>query len=194
MNSIPALPPSDSEVVQMTLKEPNQYGLLVERYEAKLKRYITRLGVRNPDDQLDVLQEIFIKAYRNLNSFDTSLSFSSWIYRIAHNEAISWYRKRNVRPEGHLVGDSEELFEFLGSKEDGAEISFDRTINAAEVARAMEELDEKYREPIILRFFEHKEYDEISDILQIPIGSVGTLIHRGKKQLANVLNKDTLRI
>ncbi len=194
MNSIPALPPSDVEVVKMTLKEPNQYGLLVERYEAKLRRYITRLGVRNEDDQLDVLQEIFIKAYRNLNSFDTSLSFSSWIYRIAHNEAISWYRKRNVRPEGHLVADSEELFEFLGSKEEGPEVTFDKSINAAEVAQALRTLDIKYREPIILRFFEHKEYDEISDILQIPIGSVGTLIHRGKKQLANVLNKDTLRI
>lgn len=194
MNTIPALPPSDVEVVRMTLKEPNQYGLLVERYEAKLRRYITRLGVRNEDDQLDVLQEIFIKAYRNLNSFDTSLSFSSWIYRIAHNEAISWYRKKNVRPEGHLVADSEELFEFLGSKEEGVEVAFDKSINASEVAQALQKLDVKYREPIILRFFEHKEYDEISDILEIPIGSVGTLIHRGKKQLSNVLNKDNLRI
>lgn len=194
MNDIPALPPSDAEVVQMTLKEPNQYGLLVERYETKLRRYIARLGVRNSDDQLDVLQEIFIKAYRNLNSFDSTFSFSSWIYRIAHNEAISWYRKKNVRPEGHLVADSEELFEFIGSKEDGVEISFDKGINAKEVGRALEKLDEKYREPIILRFYEHKEYEEISDILQIPIGSVGTLIHRGKKQLSSVLNKDNLRI
>lgn len=194
MSYTPALPLSDTEVVGLTLKDPNQYGILMERYEAKLKRYITRLGVRIPDDQLDVLQEIFIKAYRNLNSFDTSLSFSSWIYRIAHNEAISWYRKRNVRPEGHLIGDSDELFGFLSAKEDSADVTFDEGINAAEVAKALEQLDEKYREPIILRFFEHKEYDEISDILQIPIGSVGTLIHRGKKQLANVLNKDNLRI
>ncbi len=194
MSYTPALPLSDTEVVGLTLKDPNQYGILMERYEAKLKRYITRLGVRIPDDQLDVLQEIFIKAYRNLNSFDTSLSFSSWIYRIAHNEAISWYRKRNVRPEGHLIGDSDELFGFLSAKEDSADVTFDEGINAAEVAKALEQLDEKYREPIILRFFEHKEYDEISDILQIPIGSVGTLIHRGKKQLSTVLNKDALRI
>lgn len=194
MSDIPALPPSDVEVVLMTLKEPNQYGILVERYETKLKRYIARLGVRNHDDQLDVLQEIFIKAYRNLNSFDTSFSFSSWIYRIAHNEAISWYRKRNVRPEGHLVGDSEDLLGFIRSKEEGVDVLFDKGINASEVAKALEQLDDKYREPIVLRFFEHKEYDEISDILQIPIGSVGTLIHRGKKQLANVLNKDNLRI
>lgn len=194
MEQPPRLPPSDEEVVRMTLKEPNQYGLLMERYEPKLKRYITRLGVRNPDDQLDVLQEIFIKAYRNLNGFDTSLSFSSWIYRIAHNEAISFYRKKHVRPEGHLVGDGNEVLNFLASSLEGAEVKFDKEINAEEVNSALTLIDEKYREPIILRFFEHKEYDEISDILQIPIGSVGTLLHRGKKQLASVLNKDVLRI
>lgn len=184
----------DEEVVQMTLTDPNQYGILMERYEAKLKRYIARLGVRNLDDQLDVLQEIFLKAYRNLNGFDTTLSFSSWMYRIAHNEAISFYRKKHVRPEGHLVSDGEEVLEFLSSKEAGPEVTFDQTVNATELAQALAAIDEKYREPIILRFFEHKEYDEISDILEIPIGSVGTLLHRGKKQLASVLNKDKLRI
>lgn len=194
MEQIPQLPPSDEEIVRRTLTEPNQYGLLVERYEPKLQRYITRLGVRVHDDQLDVLQEIFIKAYRNLNGFDTSLSFSSWIYRIAHNEAISFYRKKNVRPEGHLVGDSDEVLSFISSSAEGSDVVFDKTINAKQVEEALSVLDEKYREPIILRFFEHKEYDEISDILQIPIGSVGTLLHRGKKQLADVLNKDALRI
>jgi RNA polymerase sigma-70 factor (ECF subfamily) len=194
MSDIPALPQSDQEIVQLTLKDPNQYGVLVERYEAKLKRYITRLGVRIHDDQLDVLQEIFIKAYRNLNSFDTSLSFSSWIYRIAHNEAISFYRKKNVRPEGHLVADGDEVLSFISSSLDTADVKFDQSINADEVNKALSLIDEKYKEPLILRFFEHKEYDEISDILQIPIGSVGTLIHRGKKQLATVLNKDALRI
>lgn len=189
-----ALLPSDIDVVKMTLVDPNQYGIIIERYEARLKRYIARLGVRNSDDQLDVLQEIFIKAYRNLNSFDVSLSFSSWIYRIAHNEAISFYRKKNVRPEGHLVGDGEEILGFLSSNQEGEEVIFDTSINAEEINRALMLLDPKYREPIILRFFEHKEYDEISDILQIPIGSVGTLLHRGKKQLANVLNKEVLRI
>jgi RNA polymerase sigma-70 factor, ECF subfamily len=194
MEQIPQLPPSDEEIVRLTLGDPNQYGLLVERYEPKLQRYITRLGVRVHDDQLDVLQEIFIKAYRNLNGFDTSLSFSSWIYRIAHNEAISFYRKKNVRPEGHLVGDGDEVLSFISSSMEGSDVTFDKTINAKQVEAALSTLDEKYREPIILRFFEHKEYDEISDILQIPIGSVGTLLHRGKKQLADVLNKDALRI
>lgn len=186
--------PTDEEIVLSTLKVPSTFGVIVERYEAKLKRYINRLGVRNFEDQQDVMQDIFIKAYRNLNSFDTSLSFSSWIYRIAHNEAISWYRKKNVRPEGHLIADSDEVFEFISAKEDGPEVGFDKSVNAKEINKALLEIDEKYREAIVLRYFEHKEYEEISDILKIPIGSVGTLIFRGKKQLASALNPKNLRI
>ena len=194
MGKLLSLPPSDEELVQMTLKDKNAFGELVDRYEAKLTRYIMRLGVRNPDDQLDVLQEIFLKVYRNLNGFDPSMQFSSWVYRIAHNEAISWYRKKNVRPEGHLIGDSEEIISFLSAKEEAADVTFDKHINAAAVNAALAQIDAKYREVLVLRFFEHKEYEEISDILQIPVGSVGTLLHRGKKQLARVLNEDAIRI
>lgn len=188
------LPPSDEELVKKTLVDKSFFGELVDRYQAKLTRYIARLGVRDPDDQLDVLQDIFLKTYRNLNGFDPSLQFSSWIYRIAHNEAISWYRKKNVRPEGHLIGDSEEIISFLSGKEETADAIFDKTINADQVNMALLKIDEKYREAIILRFFEHMEYEEISDILKIPVGSVGTLLHRGKKQLATVLNQDAIRI
>jgi RNA polymerase sigma-70 factor (ECF subfamily) len=188
------LPPSDEELVRKTLEDKEFFGALVDRYEAKLTRYVGRLGVRNRDDQLDVLQEIFLKTYRNLNDFDQSFQFSSWIYRIAHNETISWYRKKNVRPEGHLVAEGEEMLAFLRSKEETADVTFDKGLNAKRVNEALLQIAEKYREVIILRFFEHKEYEEISDILQLPIGSVGTLIHRGKKQLAAVLNQDAVRI
>lgn len=190
----PALPPSDEELVTLTLQERSHYGYLVERYEARLARYIRRLGVRDPEDQRDVLQEVFIKAYRNLNSFDTKLSFSSWIYRIAHNEAVSWFRKYKVRPEGHLIADSDEVLALVGSEEESAAEQFDRSVNAEEVKMALSSIDEKYRQVLVLRFFEHKEYEEISDILKLPVGSVGTLIHRGKKQLAAALNTDALRI
>lgn len=185
---------TDAEVVLAALADKEQFGVLMDRYEAKLRRYIARLGVRNAEDQSDVLQDIFIKVYRNLNGFDQHLKFSSWIYRIAHNEAISWYRKKNVRPEGHLIADSEELLSFAAGNLDSAELQFDETINADVLHHALQKLDRKYAEVLILRFFEHKEYDEISDILQLPIGSVGTLIHRGKKQLATVINNDHIRI
>lgn len=185
---------TDEELVILTLKEQSFFGYIIERYEAKLKRYIARLGVHNYDDQLDVMQDIFIKSYKNLNTFDTSLPFSSWIYRIAHNEAISWYRKQNVRPEGHLAAAGDEILSLLSSKEEGVEISIDQSINAEELARALKEIEVKYQEAIILRYFEHKEYEEIADILKIPIGSVGTLISRGKKQLQLALNPKILRI
>ena len=184
----------DEAIVQAALLDKEQFGVLMDRYEAPLRRYITRLGVRNSDDQLDVLQDIFLKVYRNLNGFDTKLKFSSWIYRIAHNEAISAYRKKNVRPEGHLVTDSEEILSFAAASLDSAEVEFDQAVNAEVVQKALESLDKKYYDVLVLRYFEHKEYDEISDILQIPTGSVGTLIHRGKKQLATVIKADTIRI
>lgn len=185
---------TDQDIVQQSLKVPSSFGILIERYEAKLRRYVIRLGVKNSDDATDVLQDIFIKAYVNLNSFDTSLSFSSWIYRIAHNEAINWYRKQKVRPEGHLLIESEDFLGLLASKEDDAEKLFDYHINATELNKALNEIDAKYAEVLLLRYFEEKEYNEISDILQIPVGSVGTLISRGKKQLQTVLNRDNLRI
>ena len=190
----PASVQRDEELVPLILKDKRLFGVLIERYEAKLKRYITRLGVRNPEDQLDVMQEIFLKVYKNLNGFDTKLSFSSWLYRIAHNEAISWYRKLSVRPEGHLVADSDEILSFISEKKDRADVVFDTKLDVKAVNEGLLAIEPKYREVIILRYFEHKEYEDIADILKMPVGSVGTLLHRGKKQLQNVLKKQKLRI
>jgi RNA polymerase sigma-70 factor, ECF subfamily len=181
---------SDEEIVARTLTERSFFAMIVERFEDKLMRYIRRLGIHSHEDRQDILQEIFIKVYRNLNGFDGGLSFSSWIYRIAHNETISWYRKQNVRPEGHLVGDTDELFLYTPDTSKSAEQLIDAAIDAKWLKGALDTLEPKYRDPIILRFFEHKEYDEISDILKIPIGTVGTLIRRGKKKLGSILTEN----
>ena len=178
---------SDEEIVTRTLRERSNFGVIVNRFEEKLTRYIRRLGVHVHEDRQDLLQEIFIKVYKNLNGFDSSLSFSSWIYRIAHNETISWYRKHSVRPEGHLVQSSDDLFLFIPDSSASVEQLIDLKIDAEFLNQALLKLESKYRNPIILRFFEHKEYDEISDILKIPIGTVGTLISRGKKKLQTIL-------
>ncbi len=185
---------TDEEIVSMALRDKAFFGHIVFRYEDKLSRYVLRLGVRNAEDRQDVLQDIFIKIYKNLNGFDTSLSFSSWVYRIAHNEAISAYRKKNVRPEGHLIDEGDEWVARESGALDTAEELFDQDINAQELQKGMTLLDDKYRSVLILRFFEHKEYEEISDILKIPTGSVGTLIHRGKSQLKKKLEEEHLRI
>lgn len=181
---------TDAEVVAKSLVDRSYFALIVERFEDKLMRYIRRLGVNTFEDRQDILQEIFLKVYKNLNGYDSGLSFSSWIYRIAHNETISWYRKQNVRPEGHLISDNEELFSYIPDTSASAEQLLDASIDAKRLKRALAVLDSKYRDPIILRFFEHKEYDEISDILKIPIGTVGTLISRGKMKLQIILTAE----
>jgi RNA polymerase sigma-70 factor (ECF subfamily) len=99
-----------------------------------------------------------------------------------------------VRPEGHLVSTNEEILALLAASEDTAEKKFDTQINSEEVNRALAKISQKYRDALILRFFEHKEYEEISDILKIPPGTVGTLIHRVKKELKDALNHTHLHI
>lgn len=184
----------DVEMVRLALREQAFFAYIINRYEPKLDRYIRRLGVHSQEDRVDVLQDIFIKVYKNLNGFDQNMRFSSWIYRIAHNEAISWYRKKSVRPEGHLVLDSEDIISFLSNTEDSSEVKMDKSFNAERLAEALEKVDEKYRSVLMLRYFEHKDYSEISDILEIPVGSVGTLLHRGKQALKDVLNPNSVRM
>lgn len=185
---------SDEALVPLILEESALFSHIIDRYEAKLERYITRLGVRNREDRQDVLQDIFLKVYKNLNAFNTDLTFSSWIYRIAHNEAVSWYRKRNVRPEGHLVDEADIILTLTPTKQENSEVLFDKEVSAQVLAEALDELDDKYRSVLILRYFEHKEYEEISDILKIPPGSVGTLIHRGKHRLQRLIDPDKINV
>lgn len=177
---------TDEEAVEQARKNKDAFALLVERYAGRLGRYLERLGVFSADDRDDLLQNIFIKVYRNLNEFDTGLSFSSWIYRIAHNEAVSFFRSRRPERGNIRLEEKPELLELLHDESDTAGQAEAR-INAEHVAHALAELDPKYRDALVLRVFEERDYAAISDILQIPMGSVATLIHRAKKQLREKL-------
>jgi len=96
----------DEDLVKLTLEKQDNFLYLIKRYEAKLSRYIRRIAGLNKEDTEDILQEVFIKVYQNLNSFDKDLKFSSWIYRITHNEVIDSYRKKQARPQ-EITYDSE---------------------------------------------------------------------------------------
>ena len=180
---------SDEELVRLSLKDKHAFAGLVERYERQLSVYIRRLGVGNAADCEDVLQDTFLKVYVNLNSFKTDLLFSSWVYRIAHNEAMSFFRKRKVRPHGNLVEDSEEVFRTLAS-----ELNLTDELMRKEDSKILQEvlrtLIPEYQEILILKFYEHKNYDEISDILSLPLGTVGTRLHRAKKYLKQALERN----
>lgn len=180
---------TDEQLVLETLVRKEVFGVLVRRYDEKLMRYIRRLGVFRREDAEDVLQNAFIKSYRNLNGFDPKLKFSSWIYRITHNETMSFFRSRKARPEGSLVGDSEEVLDILPSVLD-IESEAGKNLDAEVIRKALYDMDAKYRDVLVLRYFEEREYTEISDILQVPVSTVGTLIARAKKKLKDRFAKD----
>lgn len=172
---------TDEELAQLTLKDENFYAILVERYEEKLTRYILRISGGSKEDVEDTLQDVFISAYKNLNDFDPNLKFSSWIYRIAHNKVISHFRKVTARPRTVTYEGDGQLLNILASDLDIAR-DLERKYTGEEVKSILNELDEKYKEVLVLKFLEEKDYKEISDILEKPMGTVATLINRAKKQ------------
>lgn len=178
---------SDEELVRGTLCESSTYAHLMARYETKLLRYICRIASFSREEAEDVLQETFIKAYRNLNDFDQSLKFSSWIYRITHNEAINALRTRNRFPQTIETAEGDPLVERLADSLD-LEHAFDQKLRHKRVMDALESLDQKYRDVLILKFLEEKSYEEIADVLAKPMGTVGTLIKRGRAQLIRALH------
>lgn len=180
---------TDEELAEYTLTNQAGFALIVERYEAKLRRYIHRITKVSKEDCDDILQEIFIKVYRNLAGFDTTLLFSSWIYRIAHNHVRSHFRKKQARPTSIPI--EPDLLENMASDED-LHKSIDSKITKEHLGNALLQLDEKYRAVLILKFLEEKDYKEISDILQKPTGTIGIRISRAKKQLRTILEKERI--
>jgi len=168
---------TDVELVGMSLEDSDHFLCLSKRYEDKLLRYIIRISKFSREDAEDVLQDVFIKTYFNLNGFDTELQFSSWIYRIAHNEAVSAIRKKVVRPFISL--EVEDLVKFGDSFDMTKEM--DNALDRKMIDEALSKLDEKYRDVLVLRFLDEKDYIEIADILKKPVSTVGNLILRGKK-------------
>lgn len=178
---------TDEEVVRRALEDKEAFGVLVERYEGKLLRYGARLGVGVREDREDILQNAFVKAYRNLNSFDPTLTFSSWMYRIMHNEVMSFFRSKRARPQVVLGEEGERLLTELQDQTADATALAEHHLSHAEIEKAFATIPPRYRDALILRFFEDRSYAEISDILKLPMGTVSTLIHRAKEALRRTL-------
>lgn len=177
---------SDEQIAQLVQQgDVESFGVLVERYEAKMKRYAHKFLFGYTDAQ-DVVQDVFIKAYTNIHSFDTKRSFNSWIYRIAHNEFINAIKKKGKEPLPFF--DPDTLFPHPISKEDA-----DKDTHANDLKETLEicldKLDPKYREPLVLYYIEELGYKEIADILRIPSSTVGVRLRRGKKQMKEIITE-----
>jgi RNA polymerase sigma-70 factor (ECF subfamily) len=183
---------SDEELVNLALKNRDDFLYLVDRYKNRLTAYIRRLTKASPEDAEDILQEIFIKVYLNLNEFDRDLKFSSWIYRITHNQVISRHRRLKARPEGYAVDIDDAAARRLASDIDIAAAT-DLTILKENILKVLSYLVPKYREVLVLRFLEEKSYEEIADIIKKPAGTVASTISKAKVEFHRELKKSGLK-
>lgn len=175
----------DEELVELVcFVNKELYTEVVRRYQTKLFRYANYL-VQNEAKAADVVQEAFIKAYINLRGFDTKRKFSSWIYRITHNEALNTIKRYKKEL---LVGES-WWFQALPGKEKSAEEDFEALELKETLTLHLNKLAVKYKAPLAMFYLEDKSYREISHILRIPISTVGVRIKRGKERLKTICQK-----
>lgn len=176
---------SDEQLVKI-IRENDQelYSEIIKRYNQKLSHYLHRF-IYDQDELEDVLQVVFIKVYKNLFGFNIDKKFSSWIYRIAHNEALNHLKKYSKE----RISLDEVEYKIVDEKID-INGQVDKKFLKNNIEKILKNIKIKYQEPLILFYFEQKSYEEISDILRIPTSTVGTLISRGKKMLKEELRKE----
>lgn len=154
----------------------HDFGLLVERFEPKLLRYAKRF-LFDYEDSADLVQEVFIKSYTNIQGFDTTRSFSAWIYRIAHNEFINAIKKKGREPLSFF--DPDTLFPHPIANESPTRDVVDKETKQM-LDEFLNKLDPKYREPLVLYYYEEMDYNQIAEVMHIPSSTVGVRLKRGK--------------
>ena len=169
---------TDQEIIQLSLEQRDYFGCLHRRYEKKMIHYIIKISGLSIEEAEDILQDAFIKIWRNLHLYKPELSFSSWVYRIVHNETVSQWRKNKTlktfdqpMPLNAMVMPDDYNPELKNTDQD----------IYARVQKILGSIKKEYREVLILKYFENLSYEEISDVLRIPEGTVATRINRAKK-------------
>jgi len=178
---------TDEDIVLALQKgDKEKFGVLMERYDKKLSRYGAKF-LSSKENIEDIVQDVFISAFQNINDFDSSLKFSSWIYRIAHNAFVNGLKKQQKSP---LLGlDLDTLVSHAVVYEDPIAQEKEYEEMKKMIAIGLEGVKSKYREVLVLHYLEEFSYKEISDILQIPTGTVGIRVMRGKDALKKIYEK-----
>lgn len=177
---------NDNEIVKKSIENVDYFSCLYDRYELPLLRYIKRITLVDEDLAKDILQEAFIKIWINLKDFDPNMKLSSWIYRIVHNETVSFWRKNKSYGKDKKEKLNENLsidFSFDSSSTENNEQKYKLTY------QVLEHLPLKYKSVLILKFIENMSYQEISDVLRIPEGTVAIRINRAKKKFIDMTSE-----
>jgi RNA polymerase sigma-70 factor (ECF subfamily) len=165
------------------------FGELVSRYQARLYNAAIRL-VDNPEDAADVVQDAFLNAYQSLHSFKGDAEFFTWLYRIAFNAAISLKRKKRAAVSLDAVGsdggiDPDDPSEYI---KPGA--ALERSEEEAQLQGAMIRLSYEHREVLVLKDIEGLKYEDIAEILGVPIGTIRSRLHRARLELRDLLETE----
>ena len=166
------------------------YNQLVHRYKDKLTNFIYRFTY-DIDSAQDLAQDTLLKVYINKDSYKTIAKFSTWIYTIASNLAKTELRKIKRRKTYTFSGLSTDDREFVvhTSDEESFEDIEDTSVSGKILQESLINLDSEFRNIIILRDIQELSYDEISRILQIPLGTVKSRINRGRFKLKDILKE-----
>jgi RNA polymerase sigma-70 factor (ECF subfamily) len=155
----------DADLIARTRKgDIEGFNLLVSRWEKRVFNYLLRL-TGDPDDSLDLSQDVFLKAYQNIRKLDDTARFGPWLFRIAHNEAYSAFRKK--RPE---TAPEENFFE----RQTAPGIAIDLSLA---VRGALDRLSPEQREAVVLKVYEGFKFEEMSEILECPVSTVKSRLY-----------------
>lgn len=173
--------PSDAEVVEQVLAGRREaFGLLVRRYEDVLYRHALRMMGR-PDDASDIVQQAFIKGFRNLRRCREPERVGAWLFRIAANLAKDHLKSRRRKDV------SLEAVGALASPEEDPDEAAERSETRGEIARALARLTEEQREAFILKHVEGWSYEEMSERLGISVSALKMRVHRAREELQGLL-------
>jgi RNA polymerase sigma-70 factor, ECF subfamily len=166
------------------------FGVLVRRYQERLYNSVYRLA-DNAEDAQDIVQEAFLNAYQSLHSFKGDSLFFTWLYRIAVNTAISLRRKRRVLVRRELADNGEQRMDPLdpsvGSDPGHA---LEQAEQSRKVWQALNRLSPEHRAVLVMKDMEGHKYDTMAEILQVPIGTIRSRLHRARLELRQLLEKN----
>lgn len=173
--------PTDQELASKAQRgDKSAFGELILRYQSKMLRYARRF-LLNGFDAEDAVQEVFLKTYENLLSYDPTMRFSPWLYRIAHNAFINRIKKRGSEPMPFF--DPDVLFPHPIAPGGDASTNLQESQLKQALDTSLQALQPKYRELLILFYLEELRYEEIADILQVPVSTVGVRLKRAREAL-----------
>jgi RNA polymerase sigma-70 factor (ECF subfamily) len=166
---------------------PAAFGVLVRRYQDRLYNTVLRL-IDNAEDAQDVVQEAFLHAFQSLHTFKGDSLFFTWLYRIAINTAISLKRKHRAVVSIHAGPNGEGVPEPLDlSDESRPYHALERAEQEREIQEALNRLSAEHRTVLILRDIEGQKYETMAEVLQVPIGTVRSRLHRARAELRELL-------